>query len=109
MWAATVSLNQSKGNMKSRQDRIREINAEVDKLQGQVYKLVEEKRTLQLAESKEEYPCRCVQLNGDIGVFDMSEQEELGRKPLGLGLVAETLSANKRCPICQGTGQPKES
>lgn len=94
--------------MSSRQDRIREISSEMNKLQGQIHKLAEERRVLQLAQSKEEYPCRCVQLNGDIGVFDMGEQEQLGRNPLGLGFVCETLSASKHCPICQGTGKPKE-
>jgi hypothetical protein len=94
--------------MSSRQDRIREINAEIDKLQARLHTLFGERKQLSLAQSKEEYPCRCVALNGDIGVFDMGEQEQLGRKPLGLGFVCETLSASKFCPVCQGTGKPKE-
>lgn len=94
--------------MSSRKERLREIDTEIDKIQSRLHHLFGERKQLRLAESKEEYPCRCVELNGDIGVFDMSEQEDLGRKPLGLGFVCETLSASKFCPICQGTGKPKE-
>lgn len=55
------------------------------------------------------YTCTCVRLNKDLDIWDMSQQEEQGRRPLGFGSVSDTLSADKNCPICHGTGIPPEN
>ena len=93
--------------MNFRQARLQEISKEIGKLDHRRYSLLEERAKLMLAEALEDHPCRCVQRNGDIGVFDMQDQEALQRNPLGLGLVSETLSAAKHCPVCKGTGKPE--
>lgn len=89
-----------------RRSTISRLREERDELQKRVYALNDSIKELQLLEDKEQHPCSCVKLNGDIEIYDMQEQERRGRVPLDLGLVSECLSARKDCPICKGTGKP---
>jgi len=50
------------------------------------------------------WDCPCVQLNEDLGIYDMTGQEGAGRNGLSGGLVAKTYSALKDCPECNGRG-----
>lgn len=90
----------------NRKARIREIDTLCQSLQRQLDILHDELKELRLEQSIEDHPCPCVKLNSDIEVYDMIEQERHGRRGLGFGLVAETLSAIKLCEVCKGTGIP---
>ncbi len=91
-----------------RQARIHELRAKADKMRREVDAIYDEVHKLEMEQAKEDHPCSCVKLNGDIEIYDMVEQERRGRRGLGLGMVAETLSARKDCPVCKGTGKPKK-
>jgi hypothetical protein len=54
------------------------------------------------------YTCSCVRLNKDLNIWNTFLQEDHGRKGLTTGVVEETLSADKNCPICHGLGIPPE-
>lgn len=60
-----------------------------------------------LAMLREEHPCPCVRLNSELGIADSRAQAHAQRRGIGLGLVAETLSADARCPLCGGSGVPR--
>lgn len=90
-----------------RKERLQAIDVIIRRLQLQVNDLQEERNKLRLEEQREEHPCSCVKLNGDIEIYDMQEQERRGRSPLSVGgFVAHTLSARLDCPSCKGTGKP---
>jgi hypothetical protein len=76
-------------------------------LEAQAYALREQAEVISKQLDRNEYTCSCVHLNKDIGIFDCVEQEKANRKGLGLGLVAETLSAAADCPKCKGKGKPQ--
>ena len=93
--------------MTARQARIQQLRAEAQDLREKSDKLYAEIKSLDLEQRKEDHPCTCVKLNGDVEVFDMQEQERRGRNPLSCGgFVADTLSARKDCTVCNGTGVP---
>jgi hypothetical protein len=92
--------------MNARKARIQQLRAEVNQLDGVRSALLTEIKKLNLEQNKEEHPCSCVKLNGDIEIYDMQEQERRGRNPLGLGCVSECLTARKDCQVCRGTGVP---
>lgn len=82
------------------------ISAELEQVNKRQQELIAERRKLELEQNREDHPCQCVKLNKDIEVFDMQEQERRGRVPLGLGFVADCLTAIKDCHVCNGTGVP---
>jgi hypothetical protein len=86
--------------------RIHAIDAECKKIQARLKRFHEERDQLVLAGNREEYPCSCVKLNCDIGIYDGSQQEKAGRKGLGIGLISQTFSCLKNCSVCRGTGKP---
>jgi hypothetical protein len=92
--------------MTVRKARLQQLRAEVSQLDGVRASLLTEISKLDLEQRKEDHPCACVKLNGDIEIYDMQEQERRGRKPLGLGPVADCLTARKDCQVCKGTGIP---
>lgn len=65
---------------------------------------IAELRELEKREATERFTCRCVRLNREIGVFTSAQQEALGRVWLNLGPVSDTLSAERNCPLCHGSG-----
>jgi hypothetical protein len=87
--------------------RIRQINTELDRLDKERFALLKEKNDLLLARSKTQHSCSCVRLNRDINITNIGDQIRANRRGLGLGLVAETLSADCGCPFCKGTGIPQ--
>lgn len=82
---------------------LRERLAEVDKealfLRETIHKAL-------MAEAREKFTCPCVRLNSDLGIGTCAQQAEKHRVGLQLGYVADTLSALKDCPLCDGTGEP---
>ncbi len=92
----------------ARQARLQVIRVEQDKLNKRQQELAEERQKLEHEQFKEEHPCSCVKLNGDIEVYDMGEQARRGRVALQLGAVYATHSARKDCETCGGTGKPKK-
>ena len=92
--------------MSQRKERLQEIDTKLNSLGELREELLRERRVLDLEQRKEDHPCSCVKLNGDIEIYDMQEQERRGRNPLGLGFVADCLTALKNCPVCNGTGVP---
>lgn len=92
--------------MSARKERMTAISTERHILQSQIDKLDKEMDKLRMEQSREDHPCSCVKLNGDISIFDMVEQERRGRTGLGFGFVSETLSCDKDCQVCHGTGKP---
>lgn len=91
----------------ARQARMQELRSKADKLRKELDELHTEIGKLDLEQRKEEHPCSCVRLNGDIEIYDMQEQERRGRTPLSCGgFVADTLTARKDCQECGGTGKP---
>lgn len=95
--------------MTQRQARIQFLEIERRQHQSKVDELSKEIAQLRLEQQKEEHPCTCVKLNGDIEIYDMAEQARRNRNPLSCGgFVAHSLSARKDCPYCQGTGKPKK-
>lgn len=87
--------------------RLKEIHDEIMDLVQRKDELIEERQALVLADARKTYDCTCVKLNRDISVNDMAQQEKAGRRGLGLGPVCETLSSDKKCPTCGGTGRTK--
>lgn len=63
---------------------------------------------LQLRLNRAEYPCTCVQLNSVLSIYDASEQEQANRRGLTPGLISETLSADRNCTHCHGSGIPTD-
>jgi hypothetical protein len=54
------------------------------------------------------FPCSCVRLNVGLDIWNIGLQESRNRNGLTVGFpVADTLSADRSCPICHGTGVPK--
>lgn len=49
-------------------------------------------------------PCTCVRLNRELGIFTLVDQERANRCSSETGLVADSRSARKDCPLCKGTG-----
>lgn len=93
--------------MTARQARIQELRSKAANLRRESDTLYTEIAKLDLEQRKEDHPCTCVKLNGDIEIYDMQEQERRGRKPLSCGgFVADTLTARKDCDTCKGTGIP---
>jgi hypothetical protein len=93
--------------MNSRQKRIQELRYKASQLREQSDTIYQEIAKLDMEQRKEDHPCTCVKLNGDIEIYDMQEQERRGRKPLSVGgFVADTLTARKDCQECGGTGKP---
>jgi hypothetical protein len=86
--------------------RIQEIRRKLDELYRQTTALHEELDARTLADAIERHPCQCVRLNGHIGIFDSGQQEAAGRVGLMLGLVANSISSVRDCPVCGGTGVP---
>jgi DNA repair exonuclease SbcCD ATPase subunit len=93
-------------NRDERRTRINDLQTERHALTVKINSVNEELKQLNLANEKEDHPCSCVRLNGDIEIYDMQEQTRRGRNPLGLGLVSQCLSARAECPVCKGTGKP---
>lgn len=52
------------------------------------------------------FPCTCVRLNRDLGIYDNVGLVNARRNDLDIGLIAEQLSADLDCPLCHGTGVP---
>lgn len=93
--------------MTARKARIQELRSKADKLRKELDELHTEIKKLDMEQRKEDHPCTCVKLNGDVEIYDMGEQERRGRNPLSIGsFVADTLSARRDCTICNGTGVP---
>lgn len=92
--------------MSERQERIDSIRVIIQRLNGQVTELTTELHKLETEQFREEHPCSCVRLNGDIEIYDMAEQSRRNREPLQLGAVYATHSARKDCTTCHGTGKP---
>jgi hypothetical protein len=88
----------------NRLSRIVELNRKRDELIEQTRAVSIELKALELEESRSVHDCECVRLNRDLGIWNLALQESLGRVPLGLGVVSETLSALRGCPSCYGTG-----
>jgi hypothetical protein len=78
----------------------RELSQEIGRIDAKIYEL-------SLEEDRSEFTCGCVKLNRDIGVFDMNNQSELCRNRVGFCscIVSESLTADKFCPACNGTGK----
>ncbi len=93
-------------NKQERAVRQTQIRTELRTLNARRDELTAEMTQLSFEDEIEHYSCECVRENRDIGVFDMLQQQEANRRPLGLGLVADTLSADRDCPICKGEGAP---
>lgn len=95
-------------------------NPQLTELQAQRQQLMEDRKELnqQLLNLQEEidlvqmqinrltYPCTCVMLNGEIGIYDGGQQLAAHRRGLTLGLISRELSADLNCPLCHGTGVP---
>ncbi len=94
--------------MASRKERIQELRIKAECLRKQSDELYTEIHKLEMEQAKEDHPCSCVKLNGDIEIYDMVEQERRGRRGLQFGTVADTLSARKDCEFCKGTGKPSK-
>jgi hypothetical protein len=93
-------------NKQERAVRLTEIRAELETLNQTRTQLIAERDQLSFEDDIEHYSCVCVRENRGIGIFDMMQQQEANRRPLGLGWVADTLSADRACPICKGEGVP---
>jgi hypothetical protein len=96
--------------MTAREQRIHALRREAWELQQRADVLHREARDLSLEQDREDYPCACVRLNRDIGVFDMTRQMRDGRVPLGAhagAFVSETLTARRDCEACGGEGKPR--
>ncbi len=93
--------------MTTRKERLQQLRETVSKLDQQRNEALTEIKKLDLEQKREEYPCSCVKLNGDVEIYDMQEQERRGRNPLSVGgFVMDTLTARKDCTTCNGTGVP---
>lgn len=77
----------------------RDLNAQIDLLD-------KETRSLRMVQSRQDHPCGCVRLNGEIGVNTMRDAETHRRTTFGLGFVSELLSADINCAMCEGSGVP---
>jgi hypothetical protein len=93
-------------NKEDRAARLSNISFELKALADAETQLRAEQSQLLFEDEIEHYSCECVRENRDIGVFDMMQQQEANRRPLGLGLVSECLSADRSCPLCNGEGVP---
>lgn len=96
----------------TREDRIRQLRtraniaeSEVEKAMMELSQAVECRDFAQTALDKARFNCSCVELNDNLCIYTTTRQEELGRIGLSPGIVAETFSAAKNCPICHGTGE----
>ncbi len=90
-----------------RKEQMNLLRAESRSLQTRrdlIHKMLDK---LELEQAWEDHPCTCVKLNGDIGIYDMMEQERRNRRGLGFGFVSHCLSAIKNCPKCEGKGIPQ--
>lgn len=94
--------------MTDRKSLIKKLEVEKQFHQSKVDALVDQIAKLRFEEAKEKYSCSCVRLNKDINVFDMRDQELRNRNGLQLGFVAETLSADRSCQTCHGSGKATE-
>lgn len=95
-------------NRDERNTKINQLETERRQFTVKVNNISEELKSLRLENEKEDHPCSCVRLNGDIEIYDMQEQTRRGRNPLGLGMVSQCLSARSECPVCKGTGKPEK-
>ena len=82
--------------------RLEEVEAEARFLGRQI-------QEEELKEAKAKFNCPCVKLNHEIGIGNINEQIAACRVGLTIGWVAHTLSAHKKCPLCLGTGIPKQA
>lgn len=48
--------------------------------------------------------CTCVRLNRELGIYTLVDQERAMRRSWESGLVADSRSARKDCPLCKGSG-----
>ena len=86
--------------------RLAELSEERTQLRLKETEIGKEQRQLTLERDLLKYTCACVRLNSDLGIYTSAEQNFYKRKPLQLfGLVYETLSADKDCLVCKGTGK----
>lgn len=95
--------------MKSESEELTRINARISEIDDERWKLIQRRKVLEQNRALRKFTCVCVRLGKDISVTDMSEQEAAGRRGLQIGLVAETLSALKNCPVCRGSGMPTKT
>lgn len=78
-----------------------------DSLRCELHRVQKRCGELSLAINRLRFNCPCVRLNREIRIFDSGNQFDLGRVGLSMGIVGDTFSAEKRCPICHGTGEAK--
>ena len=86
----------------------RELETQADLATQQHYSIRHQMEELDLKIRQATYTCPCVHQNKELDIWDMSQQRDPNRKPLGLGMVYDTLTADKNCPHCSGTGIPPE-
>ena len=85
-------------------DHADQLRARIQKLDEESAQLKVELQAERMREARARFSCTCVRLNMDIGIYNMIDQEKARRD--GLGLVSETLSADRACRICCGKGVP---
>ncbi len=90
------------------QTRIRNLNERARSLRASLDETIERLSESEYELKRLEYTCGCVRLNRDIGIFGAHQQLRSGRSVLYYGgLVADALTAERACPICNGTGKPQ--
>lgn len=89
--------------------RISVLWEERSTLMSRVDIIDKERRRLLMTQSRQDHSCKCVRLNSEIGVFNMSDTEARRRATFGAGFVQELLSADRDCLSCDGTGVPQVS
>ena len=86
---------------------LRQFLTMADHLRSELHLVQKKCGELSLAIDRLRFNCPCVRLNREIGIFDSGYQFDLGRVGLSMGVVGDTFSAEKYCPICHGTGETK--
>ncbi len=95
--------------MNEREKLIHKMRAERTELNKKISELDVQLTKLELENNKEHFNCPCVQLNKDIGIYSSGDQVRAGRCACAFGgLVADTLSAEKNCPMCKGWGRERK-
>lgn len=85
---------------------IHSLNEEISQLEVKLGFLRGIRKIAQRELDKKTYSCACVKLNSSINIYDCQAQHQRNRNPLSVGdLVADTLTADKACLLCKGTGK----
>jgi regulator of replication initiation timing len=89
---------------------IKSTNESIGELRTRLDHLFSQRGALELRLDLLVHNCSCVRINRTIGIYTSANQEGLGRVHVGrFGIVSETLSADKNCLICKGTGKRNET